>query len=63
MQQLNWENGKTPENGKTGSKHPGIVANLCILRSVVLYFNAQTEIGNINAFVETCQDDSHLGMR
>ena len=40
---------------KTRSKHPEIVANFCILRSVVLYFNAQTETCNVNAFVESCQ--------
>jgi predicted transposase YbfD/YdcC len=40
---------------KTRSKHSGIVASLCILRSVVLHFNAQTETGNVNAFVESCQ--------
>ena len=45
---------------KTRGKHPGIVASLCILRSVVLYFNAQTETGNINAFVESCQDGRRL---
>ena len=44
---------------KTRGKHPGIVAALCILRAVVLHFNAQTETGNINAFVESCQ---HSGM-
>ena len=39
---------------KTRSKNPTIVANFCIARAAVLYFNALTETGNINAFVESC---------
>ena len=41
---------------KTRSKNPAIVANFCMLRAVVLYFNAQTESGNINSFVESCRE-------
>ena len=47
---------------KTRSKSPRIVAALCILRSVVLYFNAQTETGNVNAFVESCQYSGRLAL-
>jgi hypothetical protein len=38
------------------SKHPGIAASICITRSVAHCCNAQTETGNVNAFVESCQD-------
>lgn len=41
---------------KTRSKNAAIVGNFCVARSAVLYFNAQTETGNINEFVEECQE-------
>lgn len=42
---------------KTRSKNPSIVANFCVARAALLYFNAQTPTGNINAFTEVCQED------
>ena len=41
---------------KTRSKNAAVVGNFCVARAVVLYFNAQTETGNINEFVEECQE-------
>ena len=47
---------------RTRSKNPAVVANFCILRAVVLYFNAQTESGNVNAFVESCQESKRYSL-
>jgi len=41
---------------KTRSKNPSIVANFCVARAVLLYFNALTDSGNINAFAEECRE-------
>lgn len=41
---------------KTRSKNPNIVANFCIARAALLYFNAQTATGNVNAFSEECRE-------
>lgn len=41
---------------KTRSKNASIVANFCIARAALLYFNARTASGNINAFTEECRE-------
>lgn len=41
---------------KTRSKNASIVANFCVARAVLLYFNALTDSGNINAFAEECRE-------
>lgn len=41
---------------KTRGKNANIVANFCIARAALLYFNAQTATGNVNAFSEECRD-------
>ena len=47
---------------KTRSKNPFIVANFCIARSVLLYFNAQTNTRNINAFAEVCRENKRMAL-
>lgn len=41
---------------KTRSKNASIVANFCVARAALLYFNARTASGNINVFAEECRE-------
>lgn len=43
-------------------KTPFIVATFCIARSVLLYFNARTDMQNINAFAEVCRESKRTAL-
>jgi predicted transposase YbfD/YdcC len=47
---------------KTRSKNAFIVANFCVARAALLYFNAQTPTGNINAFAEVCRESRRTAL-
>jgi predicted transposase YbfD/YdcC len=48
---------------KTRSKNANIVANFCVARAALLYFNAQTATGNINALAEECRENKGMALR
>jgi predicted transposase YbfD/YdcC len=47
---------------KTRSKNAHIVANFCVARAALLYFNAQTATGNVNAFSEECRESKQMAL-
>jgi predicted transposase YbfD/YdcC len=50
-----WRRDACALEDKTRSKDPSVVASFAISRCALLYFNAQTESRNINAFMEANQ--------